>query len=571
MSTIKKLPQYLINKLKAWEIVDRPASIVKELLENSIDAWADNILIEIKDWWKKLIKIQDNWSWISTIDLPLSIERYATSKIEEEKDLYNISTYWFRGEALASISEVSKFKIQTKVKSEPIWYELNKIDGEVSIDNIPFPYDSGTIVYIEDIFYNTPARLKFLKSAQTEWSYINSLVIDLALINYNIWFTLIKDGKTILSLKKSQDQYSRIFDIFDKSFEKNIFSVEKKDDNVDIYWLVSDSALSFAWLDNIKIYVNQRSVQDKIIRKALLDAYDRQLAPWMYPFAVLFININPSLVDVNVHPRKLEVKFQDPWSMYNLIKNLIIDWFSKSKISWWDIKQVSFSNHNNYIKTQTWSTKQDWFDFQFQKNLLQQSEKSIINELNTQELNFQILWQIWDSYIVIQSDDGIYFVDQHAIAERIAFENMRKDIEKNWLKSWILLNPLTIWISKNLVIEDKILLLQKLWFDISLLSDSSLVIYAVPQAFIDYQVDINILINKIIYLEDISLNVIFDNILAQKACKISIKAGEKLSNQQMNQLIKDWFDYITWMFVCQHGRPSFIKVSKENIDKLFDR
>lgn len=569
MTNIKKLPQYLINKLKAWEIVERPASIVKELLENSIDAWAKNIVIEISDWWKKLIKIQDDWIWMSATDLPMSIERYATSKIEKENDLFDISTYWFRWEALASISEVSKFRIQTKTLDDQIWYELTKIDWEVAINKIAFPYDSGTIVYIEDLFYNTPARLKFLKSAQTEWWYIYWLIVDFSLINYDVWFNVIKDWKSVLILKPRQDLYSRVFDIFDKSFEKNVFSIEQKDESIHIYWIISDSALSFGSMENIKIFVNNRLVQDKIIRKALLEAYDRQLAPGMYPFSIIFLNIKPELVDVNVHPRKMEVKFQDPGSIYNLVKNLVLNWFSNQKISWWAISP-NFFNKSSVTSNGVYKSSTS-FPFDFQKTLIEQSLNKPVEQISEWWLLFQIVWQIWDSYIIIESEDGIYFVDQHALAERIAFENMRKDIESNGFKSEILLNPLTINLSKNILLEDKIIQLQNLWFDVSMLSDTSLVLYAVPKAFVDYQIDLNVLMNKIIYLDDISLNIIFDSILAEKACKTSIKAWEKLSAQQMNQLIKDWFEYINWMFVCQHWRPSFIKISRENIDWLFDR
>lgn len=589
MSIIQKLPQHLINKLKAWEIVERPYSVVKELIENSIDAWANEIILEISDWWKKLIKVEDNWNWIIFDDLNLTIEHHATSKIKNEEDLYNISTYGFRWEALASISQVSKFMIQTKAIENWEWrmennlgYELSKIWNEVYTKQIPFAKNHGSIIYVEDLFFNVPVRQKFMKSAQTEFNYILDLFLDFALVNYDKRFVLIKDGKTYMSLEAKSDLLDRIFDIYKKDWESHIKIVENWDGDLSLYGVTSDSTLTFPTPDNIKIFVNRRPVQDKIIKKSILESYDRQIAPWNYPLTVLFLEVNPTMVDVNVHPRKIEVKFLDPNSIFNFVRQSIQRVFGENKISSWNFgfvdyskssKQFNFSGNNNYgwFYNEKTPQPQSGFDFEFNKNIYTQVwwEKNF--EVNSSWIDFKIIGQIWHSYIVLQWNEELFFVDQHAVAERIMFEKLKKEVWNTWIISEMILNPITITYSKNIDITEKLNQLNNLWFDISEFGDNKLVIYSIPKAFVDYKIDIDALVNKLLYLENIDLNIILENIFATKACKASIKAGQKLSMEEMQNLIKDWFTYIDQMFVCQHGRPSFVKVDKSEIEKLFDR
>lgn len=581
---IQKLPQHLINKLKAWEIVERPCSVVKELIENSIDAGATEVVVEISDWWKKLIKIQDNGSGIQVEDLSLSIERYATSKIKNEEDLYNINSYWFRWEALASISEVSKFKIQTKSLDTDIWYELTKIQEEVYTKQIPFPKEKWTIIYVEDLFFNVPARQKFLKSAQTEWSYILDLVLDFAFVNYTKKFVIIKDGKVYMTLNGKNDLFERIFDIYKKDWQKHIKIVEngslKNEKWMELYGVVSDSTLTFPSQDNMKIFVNKRPVQDKIVKRSLLEAYERQIAPSNYPLAVLFMEISPNLVDVNVHPRKTEVRFLDPNSVFNFVRQSVQKVFETEKISYWNFwfndqskRNFNFQNPSTSYFPKTTPT----LDLGFKNNVYSQPSPSNLwqtfkdNQVSVNNLNFKILWQIWNSYIILESNNDVYFVDQHAVAERIKFENLKRDLEKSWIESEVILNPMSITYPKNIDISSKLGQLNSLGFDISEFGDNRIVVYAVPKAFIDHQLDIDVLINKLITLNEINLKVIFDEIFATKACKTSIKAWQRLSFPEMEQLIKDWFEYIWGMFVCQHWRPSFVKVDKWEIEKLFDR
>lgn len=597
MWDIKILPQHIINKLKAWEIVERPSSIVKELIENSLDAWADEIILEISDWWKSLIRVEDNWVWIHQKDLWMSIEHHATSKILDENDLYNISTYWFRWEALASISEVCKFRIQSKISESKVANELIKIWKDVNINQIAFAKDHGTIIFIEDLFINIPARQKFLKSSQTEWTYIYDIFLDFALLNYDKKFTIIRDFKTFMILEPCNDLLDRIISIYKKEWQKNFKILEQWDEKLHLYGVISDSLLTYNSMNNIKFFVNKRPVQDKIMKKSVMDAYNRQLPHGEYPFVLLFLDIDPSMVDVNVHPRKIEVKFIDPWSIFNFVNNSIKSCFGVNKISWvdigalesgigwgswssafWGFKKDLLWTYNNkkeeFLGSLSWDNKQ-WFvqqnlDLWYKHNIFWDSKQLNIT-IQTHWYDFRIIWQIWDSYILLETQNGIFIADQHAIAERILFEKLRKQTKQSWLRKEIIMNPITISVSKNIELEEKLENLNWLWFDVSEFGENKLVVYAVPKVFVEYKIDIELLIDKIIPMDHISLDILLDEILATKACKSSIKAWQKLSIEEMQRLIKDWFENIPDAFVCQHGRPSFVKIDKSDIEKLFDR
>ena len=570
MQTIHKLPPYLINILKAWEIVERPASVIKELIENSLDAWANNILVEIKNWWKDFIKVEDDWSWIIKEDLPLSIERYATSKIKDENDLQSINSYWFRWEALAAISEVSRFKIISKFieSEENIAFQLIKENNKIDIKPIWVNFDHWTQVIVEDLFYNTPVRRKFLKSSKTEEKYIREIFLNFAIVNFDKNFKLKIDWKVVYNLFWKESLMDRIYEIYPNQWHKHFKIVENWWWDYNIYWVISDSSLTFLSPDNIKIFVNKRPITDKIIKKAILEAYYRQLPHGEYPFAILFLEINPRLLDVNVHPRKLEVKFLDSGSVYNFVYKSIVtifetDKISSSNLSVYAFKSTSFNFWNN-------------LDLDFSKNIFVNRSLDTYNkkEINIRDFNLRIIWQLRNTYIILEDNDNMYIVDQHALAERVKFEKLKKDWLDWKVNSYILLNPLNIDIWKNVdFLDKKIEKLSNLGFDIWWLWWNKIVVYSVPEVLNIYKIDLNLLIPKLLDLdiEEISLEKVLDQIWATKACKTSIKAWQKLSYQEMENLIKEWFEYIKGQFVCQHWRPSFVKIPKNNIEDMFDR
>lgn len=584
---IHKLSDYVVNRLKAWEIVNKPANVLKELVENSIDAWATKLEINIVDWWKNLISIQDNWDWIQLSDMDLLLERYATSKIKTDEDLLTIASYWFRWEALASISEVSKITVLSKTAYSEIWTKLTKRWTELIINHVPVPFKHGTLITVEDIFYNVPARLKFLKSPQTEFYYCYNYFVDIVLWHYDKNFVLKKNDKVIFDLQSTDSLITRINEVYKKDWTNNLKFLEYADDDLSITGVVSDPIVRFGSAENIKIYVNSRPIQDKIIYKALMDAYNRQLAPWEFPLVVFMIDIKSDLVDVNVHPSKLQVKFLDSQKIYQIVYNAVYTCLGENKISHinHDFSYNYTSNINNkpqwqnvFLGSKEFNNKEEKNVFGFQD--LKSKDFSLSNNQSFDKFDdlktysdsniweYQIVGQLRNSYIVIQSNDSMYYIDQHALAERIAFENMKKTTN---LKKELLLQPVRFNVTDVVDLEEKIAQLNHLGFDCSLLSENMMVVYAVPNIFVTYPVDLEKLFNHVLYLEIINFDHVLDGVFATKACKTSIKAGHKLSYEQMASLVKEWFDTIEWMFVCQHGRPFFVKIEKGSVDKMFDR
>ncbi len=578
---IQRLPDYLVNRLKAWEVVERPASVVKELVENSLDAGAEEIVVDLHDGGRKLIKVEDDGDGIETEDMELVIERYATSKILEEEDLYSISSYGFRGEALAAIAEVSKLTIQTKRADSTVGQTLTKIADEISLKPSSFAWGHGTTVIVEDLFYNTPVRQKFLKSAQTEYFYCHDLFVNFALVHRDKRWVLQKDGKIIFDLPIATDLLTRFTDIFKKERESNVRVLDFDQSPLRMYGVLSDSSLTFGSQENIRIFVNARPVQDRILKKALLSAYERQIHPGQYPLALLFVDVDPEHVDVNVHPRKMEVRFADPGSIYQAVHLAVKNALGHEKIidipreTIDKIASATFSkNGSDFLNNPFRAAHGQWsmlnFSFNDNVNVKSWTEQEEMH-IQADQSQYTIIWQLRNMYIMLQADDGMYLIDQHALAERIAFEKMKKKAQEDGMSPEKLLQPVSMDIPKAVVIDEKIEELKKLGFDIELFWENKLVVYAVPKVFVEYQINIEKLFNIVLHTSPLSFDIILDELYAMKACKSSIKAWQKLSHIEMQNIVRDGFSHIDGMFVCQHGRPFFIKMTKGDLDALFDR
>lgn len=573
--TIRKLPEYLINRLKAGEIVERPASILKELVENSLDAWATQVKIDIHDGGKSLISVEDNGSWIELLDMDLLFERYATSKIHGEQDLFNLSSYWFRWEALASISEVSKTTMISKTAYSEIGSKITKVGMDPSIKHQPVGFVHGTLVTIQDLFYNVPARLKFLKSSQTEFFYCYNYIVDIAIMHPDKTFIFKKNDKVVFDLQPKGALMERIMDIYKKDRSKHVKEINYHGGEFSLYGIVGNSQLLFWSAENIKIYVNKRPVQDKIIRKALMDAYYRQIMPSEYPLAILMIDAKPSFVDVNVHPRKLEVKFADSRKVYDAI-------YSNVQKALWEnrISTISQQFSRREISATSNTETSSMFGVQDFGNLTQVNVTQATmfssgeqEQWREQEIGeYKVVGQLWNSYIILESADALYYIDQHALAERILFEKIKKSLKTtDKPASEILLQPIIIEVAVIPNLDEKLNEINALGFDVSMIGENKIAIYSVPQIFSLYKIDMEKVFNTILYLETITFDYILDNIFATHACKVSIKAGDRLSLPEMTNLVKDWFAGVPGLFVCQHGRPFFIKTEKGDIDKFFDR
>jgi len=586
---IRLLPSHIINKLKAGEIVERPASICKELIENALDADATHIVVHVSDGWKDRIQVEDDGTGIAQEDLPLALTRYATSKISDENDLYNLSTYGFRGEALASIAEVSQVTIMTKTSADMVATKLSNATGEISIVPVPVAGKHGTTVIIENLFYNVPVRQKFLKSSQTEYFYCYDIFLWYALIHRDKHWVLQKDMKVIYDLPICTDFLERFRQLFKDDWVDHIRILDFDNSALRLYWIFSDAALTFGSPEHIKIYVNHRPVQDRILKKAIMQAYERQLTSGLYPLAFLFVDIASDAVDVNVHPRKQEVRFADPWSMYQCVLQAIRQTLWDQKIMQVDSEQLqqlassSFAHHSLYdvrnadgqALVGAWSRLPFSYEphISLDTALLPQSWDMLVSHAEENAsipLQRRILGQLRDMYILLEDNDFLYFVDQHALAERIAYERM-KMYDSTHASSHTLLQPVSVVVSPWFLGTQYEETLKALWFEVSLLSEHTVAIYSVPQFFADYADDLESVVRIIMTIDHPSYDVIADTLYAQKACKASIKAGQRLHPQEMQSLIKQWLETIPWMFVCQHGRPFMRRFDKGDMDKLFHR
>lgn len=592
---IAKLPQHVINRLKAWEVVERPASVIKELVENSLDAWATEIEIHIEKSGKQLMSVRDNGSGIHPDDLLLTVERYATSKLKDETDLQRMTTYGFRGEALASIAEVSQFSLQTKTVNDEAGYELYLVHGGYEVKQIAFAAAHGTRVFIKDLFGQIPVRKKFLKSDATERKYILDMITQYTLIHPDKAWRLRRDGKLVYDFKAGDGLYPRIGELYAADWMPHLKEIMVQDEQLQIMWYVGDAGLSFAGSDFFNVFVNERPVQDKIIKKAVMDAYYRQLAPGMIPFALIFVQIKPDLLDVNVHPRKLEVKFLDPGSMYTRINETVaaVLWHQKinhaerkgsraqqgnqssSYGGWsvisqgvWHPQQISWEGGKQQsLDTALWK----WWEILPSQQLIQREFSPEASPFELGGEHVLLIGQLRDMYLMLQSHEAMYLIDHHALAERVLFEQMKQEVRDEWYRPEILLQPVSVQYPATQDIEGLISQLGEYGFDVSILSPGTLVLYAVPHVFMKYHVDVAVMFRHLRGKEEISFDLLLDEIFATKSCKASIKAGQRLSLPEMQQLIQDGMEYIPGMFVCQHGRPSAVRIPKKDVDKWFDR
>ncbi len=605
---IKLLADYIINKLKAGEIVERPASICKELIENSLDANASHIVLHITWGGKERIQVDDDGKWIPWDDMRMVLTRYATSKISKEDDLYDLATYWFRGEALASIAEVSHTTVISKTDADIVATKLSNETGSLSILPQPVAWLHGTTVIIENLFYNTPVRQKFLKSSQTEYYYCYDVFLGYAIMHWDKHRELYKDNKLVFDLPAWTDFLERFSQLYKSERIDHLRILDFDDSALRLYGVFSDPTISFGSPEHIKIFVNQRPVQDRVLKKAIMQAYDRQLSNGLYPLAFLFVDIAGDSVDVNVHPRKQEVRFADPNSLYQCVLQAVRQSLGEQKIMYVDSQQLANLSWASFVHSSLYAqgdyASDNWFssnvhvgDFwsQFsnisnplhtQPNLLSQHrgfelivDSSIPQEETLVEylawwadlpIQWKIIGQLWDMYILLEDNDAFYMVDQHALAERIAYETMKIRAKED-VSRHTLLQPVSVSVSPWFLVSQYEETMQWLWFDVSALSDSQIAVYAIPSFFNSYIEDLEQIVRIIMSIDDPNYDTIADMLYAEKACKASIKAWQRLHPQEMQSLLQQWLQTIPWMFVCQHGRPFMRRFEKWEMNKLFDR
>jgi DNA mismatch repair protein MutL len=656
MGQIVILDENTSNQIAAGEVVENPASVVKELIENSIDAESSNITVEIQKGGISLIKVIDNGCGMEEDDVLIAFERHATSKIRSSNDLDGILTLGFRGEALASIASVSVVELTTRTKDKSFGSYVRVKGGvveEVSQAGCPV----GTTFTVKDLFFNTPARFKFLKRDSTEAGYISDIVNRIALGNPHISFKLVNNKKTVVHTPGNNDLLSTIFSIYGKDTAKECIKVSYKDDMFKIDGFAGKPSISRATRSWQSIYINGRYIKNKTISAAIDEAYKTSLMKNKFAFVVLNIEINPVLVDVNVHPTKMEVRFTNEQDVFRAVYYAINNALLSESL----VKNIEVENKNNIFKYETDSKKDEYVqqgirdiknkpieyietkkaqinekskkkesDIHYADNL--NTAESNTAELNTAELNTiesntaesntvelntiesntaesntvelntlnsitgdkkeesktekkeviaddifinsKIIGQIFSTYIILQSGENLVLIDQHAAHERIVFESLKKKYHKEENLAQYLLEPVVIELTSQEIgfINDKNEMLNKLGFIIENFGDNSIILRSVPansesgkvkEAFLD--------VLDFLMSENKKDNVyIAEEILYKMACKGAVKANEKLESIEIKNILKK-LSQIKNPYTCPHGRPTIIKITKYELEKMFKR
>lgn len=550
MANIKILDENVSNIIAAGEVVENPASMVKELLENSLDANAKNIFISVEDG-GTYVKIVDDGVGMEISDIYLSIERHATSKLRTKEDIFNLNTFGFRGEALASISAVSKMTLTSKTNDMKIGHRIIVLGGNI-VKTSDTACKTGTTIEIRDLFYNTPARKKFLKKEQTESNNIKDIVSKIALANYNVAIKLEINGKLSISTS-GNGMENTIFEIFGKNIFKNLKKFE--------YGYLGTEEIFRGSKNYIYTYVNSRYCKSNLIERAVIDGYYTKLMKNKYPFAIIFYDVNPSEIDVNVHPSKKIIKFSDDKIVYKQIRAAIEDFFYKDDRKTWTPtsyteKTKSINVSENVISDNT-------------KNTYIQSLFSNVEE--DKSLDFEILAQVFDTYIVVKNKESIDFYDQHALHERIRYEELKKRYTENKMTSKKLLIPeiIEFTTSDKDVIINNIDIFKDFGFDIDEISEKEIVVREVPDFELrnTTQNIIKAIIDSLSH--NYEIKDIREKIIISMACRSAIMAGQKLKIEEMNALVKKIHEINK--FNCPHGRPVISKITKEYLDKLAKR
>lgn len=583
---IKIMPKSLAIKIAAGEVIERPASVVKELVENSIDAKATDITVYINDGGRKLIKVVDNGEGMTGDDAVIAFERHATSKVLNEEDLYSISTMGFRGEAIPSIASVSETVLTTKVSGE-IAGTIVKVKGGKIEDVRDAGCANGTMVEVRDIFFNTPVRLKFMRSISTETGHISDTVTRLALAYPSVRFRLYNNNVSILETSMKADLRTRVADVFGRDFLKDIIPVEAGNEALKIHGFIARPESAYSTTRGLFIYVNNRWIRDRGISHAIANGYRNCLAHGKHPFVVLFITTLPQEVDVNVHPTKCEVRFKNPKNVYELTRGAIEAalgiWGTPSHASF--VKPYENKMLAGWVKEKTSSYdafpqfKQGYnpeaacFDLQVSQTEL---AGSAVDAKTLFFSELKIIGQLWLEYLLCEREGEFYIIDQHAAAERIAFEKLKKDYYLNrCVASQMLLIPqgLELSLQEKDVLENSHGAIKDIGFDIEPFGGNAFIIRAVP-AILSGR-DCSGLIKELLE-EMVSSEISFriedrlDDILMRIACHSVIRGKRQLSNEETKVLLER-LAHVDFSGNCPHGRPVIKAISRIEIERMFKR
>jgi len=600
MARIVVLDQNMINMIAAGEVIERPANVAKELLENSIDAGTTKITVSIEDGGRKLISVADDGCGMDGEDLLSAFESHTTSKIKTSKDLLGISTLGFRGEALASIASVAKVKAVSRTKDSDAGNCIEIDCGQKSSLG-PCSADYGTTIQVRDIFYKLPARRKFLKTANTEAGHITEHFTRIALAKCDLDMTLTANGRELYRLPSGQNLRQRIAELFSSEISDNIIETESTEKQVHIYALLGKPNISRANNKFQYVFLNGRFIRDKFISHAVKEAYRGRLEPNRYPVIFLFIQMPCEDVDVNVHPTKIEVRFYNANLIHSQIlgalreKLLATDFDMDVRLPTGSLQDTAATQHRSQKIADAMAeffNKHKPVQTQQQLGFRRTAAAATIpspagidhtgkqfaatgGKTTAAEAGPLNAIQIHDSFIVAQTDEGFIIIDQHALHERIIYEDLRRRIQQSRLESQKLLIPESFELPdiQAELLQTNAELIEKLGIEIVPFGPQTMAIQAFPTLLakaepLDFVRDlIDLLKDKNVTSDPERM---LDEVLNMAACKAAIKAGQRLSSTEIEKLLADR-EILELPSRCPHGRPTTIKFSIAELQKQFKR
>ena len=576
---IQILPADVSQSIAAGEVVEKPASVVKELMENAIDAGSSEITVELNSGGLRLIRVMDNGEGMNREDVPLALQRYATSKLRKAEDLYALHTLGFRGEALPSIAQVSKMTLRTRTPDSLSGTRLACEGGETkNISETGCPV--GTDVEVRDLFYNIPVKRKFLKSIRSEFRAALNQFVRLSLAHPNISFKLVHDGRILHEHLKTESPLIRVEAIFGKEMYQQLQPVEFEEGDIRISGFASLPSFSRRNADGIYFYVNQRFIRDRVVYKAILDGYRHFLPGNQFPMVILFIQLPPSAVDVNVHPTKTEVKFRDPETVYQAVLATVRGFLDAKE----GHQPAGGASHDSPGLTKVVSSfsKQEALSFSpvyrpghFERNETVREGHGVQWELGKKS-HARVLAQIEGTYILCEREGQLTFIDQHAAHERILFERYKREYENQSGTSERLLLPILIELSveESYVLESAGEALKRVGFEIESIGERLFTIRSFP-TFVD-QKEAKEAVRKILgelsFQEGRGRGVeeVVHAILITLACHSAIRGNFPLKSEEMDRLVADLADFHP-AITCPHGRPVFFVLPVEELRKKFKR
>ena len=604
MGMIKELSKELVNQIAAGEVIESPHSLIKELIENSIDAKATSIEINLENSGITNLSLTDNGIGISKEDLPLAPIRYATSKIQSFDDLYNISTMGFRGEALASIFSIAKVKLKSKTKSSEHAYEISNTKDK-TYEPIKTSHSNGTTIEIQDLFYNVPARKKYLRSENLELKSIIETVKKILIINPQLQLTLKNNGRTLIQKKYHNNQELNIKEILQLSVKTELFEINHSTSHAVISgFLAHPSENHYSTAKYCFIYVNNRPIQSSLIHKAIMNGIGTEIIAGRFPLYVLNITIDPQLIDVNIHPTKKEIKFEQEHILFDAISEAIQNIFKEQLL----FKKAQTEKKQNpktidikpasKLPSQT-QKESNYFTKDIQTELQTQTEeqeeiKQVIKTPRIQEKEienitptygplyeylkeYRIIGQAHKTFIIIETLKGVLMIDQHVAEEKFYYELFKKEYESKQKSSQELLQPQIINISQEQVslFNEYESYFTNVGFEISQISDNQLMVRKIPLDLKGKMLSISLIKDMLDSVEEFSKSSkSFDEFLIEHlsilSCKSSIRAGDELTYSQIKSIIEQ-LKVLQEPFNCPHGRPIIVEFTKKELDSMFNR